>query len=252
MSNPKELLVPVFLAAAFVLSACGGGGDDSPAAGDVTCAPLSALRAYRYEAIGITEVRAAEGPTPTAPSGAPPPFLFVIQVDGEVQLGDRISVKTKQGDFDAFQEGQTVVIGDTVWTLLGEVWVETGRSPVEIPYEPLEACNAIAPDLSLADLPSTAEDVNGIPSRRYQLEVPNEFFARHVNFQSSHDAARLIETVTVDVAIAEGANYPTSLSVKGSGDYPDGSQVLAEVGYEILDVNAPDIDIQPPCTDDCR
>ena len=117
---------------------------------------------------------------------------------------------------------------------------------------PLHACNAIAPDLSLSDLPSTLEDVNGIASRTYQLEVPNEFFGRHPNFQRSSDAARLIETVTVDVSVAEDGNYPTRLSVKGSGEYSDGYQVLAEVGYELANLNSPDIEIEPPCIEDCE
>lgn len=249
MHNAKHLLLPLLLAGAFVIVACGGGGDS--VVGDVSCAPLSALRAYRYEAIGITELRASEDPPSVITSGVPQPFRFVIEVDGEVQAADKISVVTRQGDGVDFQEGRTVVIADTAWVFLG-LWVEKARSPYAVPYVPLDTCNAIAPDLSLAELPFTSEDVNGIPSRRYQLEIPNEFFGRHPNFQQSSDAAQLIDTVTVDVSVAEDARYPTRLSVKGSGDYSNGNQILAEVGYEISDVNAPDIEIEPPCSDDCR
>ncbi len=248
MHNAKHLLLPSVLVAAFVIVACGGGGDSVE--GDVSCAPLSALRAYRYEAIGVTELRASEDP-PAVTSGARQPFRFVIEVDGEVQAPDKISVVTRQGDGVDFQSGQTVAIADNEWVFLG-LWVESVRGPYAIPYVPLDTCNAIVPDLNLAELPFTSEDVNGIPSRRYQLEVPNEFFGRHPNFQAASDAARVIETVTVDVSIAEVARYPTRLSVKGSGDYLDGNQILAEVGYEISDVNATDIEIEPPCSDDCR
>lgn len=252
MHNVKHLLLPLLLAAAFALVACGGG--DSSREGDVSCAPLSALPSYSYEAIGITEVREGEDPPLVINPGAQArqPFRFVIRVDGDVQAPDKISVVTGQGESETPPEGgRTIAIGEKEWVFLGMTWVEKERGPYSIPYVPLDTCNAIAPDLSLSELPSTPEDVNGIASRRYQLEVPNEFFGRHPNFQASSDTARLIETVTVDVSIAEDGNYPTRLSVKGSGEYSDGYKVLAEVGYEISDLNSPDIEIEPPCIEDC-
>ena len=252
MRDAKHLLLPLLFAAAFALAACGIGSGGSD--GNVNCEPLSTLSSYRYEAIGITEVREGENPPLNIPPGARSPFRFVLEVAGEVQAPDKINAVVREGPIAASPDsdaGRTITIGDTEWVFL-QVWVERDRSPFAIPYVPLAACNAIAPDLSLAELPSTPEDVNGIASRRYQLEVPNGFFGRHVNFQMSHDAARLIETVTVDISVAEDGNYPTRLSVKGIGEYSDGPLMIAEVGYELSDLNSSDIEIVPPCSEDCR
>lgn len=254
MRNAKHLILPLLLAATFVLGACGvvdfGGSE-----GEVNCEPLSTLSSYRYEAIGITEVREGEDPPLVVAPGGRPFFRFIIQVDGEVQEPDKINAVSREGGSipssdPESDKGRTIAIGDEQWVFLGR-WVEQHRSPIAVPYVPVDACNAIAPDLSLADQPSTPEDVNGIASRRYQLEVPNEFFGRHVNFQRSSDAARLIETVSVDISVAEDGNYPTRLSVKGTGEYPDGPVLIAEVGYELSDLNASDIEIMPPCSEDC-
>lgn len=195
----------------------------------------------------MTEVKESEDPVLAASSLLPLPFRLLVESTGEVEGQDRISAVIRQGEGrGGFTEGQTVAIEDEMWALLAGNWSSVGLRPNPIPYAPLATCNAIAPDLQLSDAPSTPEDVNGIPTLHYEVEVPNEFYARHVNFGIGGDEAQLIETVTVDVWIAENANYPVKVLVKGVGDYPDGSQILSEVGYEISDINATDIEITPP------
>ena len=78
--------------------------------------------------------------------------------------------------------------------------------------------------------------------------MPNEFHSRHVNFSAGSDQVRLIDTVTADVWITENANYPVKVVVKGMADYSDGSHLMSEIGYEISDINATEIDIAPPVT----
>lgn len=241
MHNSTRFLFPPIFVAALVLAACSGGSSS-----DVSCVPLSSFRAYRFEAVGTTEVKESEDPALAESSDFPVPFRLVIESKGEAQGEERIQAVTRHGDGRAYQEGQTVAIGDTMWSLVGEQWVQNVRSPFPVPFAPLATCEAIAPDLKLAELSFTAEDVNGIASLHYQLEVPNEFYARHVNFSASGDEAQLIETLTVDVWIAEGANYPTKVVVEGTAEYPDGSELLSEIGYEIFDINATDIDISSP------
>ena len=243
MHSSKYLAFLLLLAAAVVLAACSGGGSSQ----EVSCVALSSFRSYRFEAVGISEVK--ESPEPSPIVAAPfPPFRLVVEVEGETQGADTIDALVRQGDGEGFQERRTIVIGQKIWTLLGDRWLENERttSQLPIPYVPVDTCRAIAPDLKLADLPSTAEDVNGVASLHYQLELPNMFFARHPNFGPSGDTARLIESVAVDVWIAEGANYPVKVGVVGTGSYPGGSELRAEVGYEISDISSSDIEISPP------
>lgn len=226
-----------------MLAACGGSGSSS----EVSCVPLESFRAYRFEAIGLTEVKESEDPVLAASSELPIPFRLLVESTGEVQGEDRINAVVGHGEVQGLlTEGQTVAIGDKMWSLLAGIWVENVRSPFPVPFTPLATCNAIAPDLRLSDVSFTREDVNGIPSLHYQVELPNQFHARHVNFSSGGDEVRLIDTVTADVWIAENANYPVKVIVRGTAGYPDGSDLLSEVSYEISDINATDIDITPP------
>lgn len=243
--RPLIIICLMTVAAAIVLGACGVGSDEKDER-EVSCVPLSALRSYRFEARGVTEVQ--ESPPPLASSGqAPPPFRLVIEVEAEAQGEERLSSVVRQGNEDGFSEGrQSIIVDDTVWRLTGETWQENERGPFEVPYLAVETCRAIAPDLVISGLSPTPDDVNGIASLHYQLELQNNFFARHINVGPTSDLARFIETVTVDLWIPEGANYPVKVEVKGEGKYPDGSRLIGEISYEMSDINSSDIDIQPP------
>jgi hypothetical protein len=231
----------------------GGGPVGTPSAGPggglVACEALNKLQRYRYTyrfQISSPQPETTLDETQVGiPTFALPPnnpdFEFGQEFEGSVVAPDRIRQLVKnEGQPDL----EIVFIGDQSWTYVGSSgpWQSTG--PVPPSFTPDKVCNAVlsAPDFEGA-VPAT-EQLNGAASRHYRFDGV-EAETAGVLLGPVSDMGRLLKEYDVDVWLSEDG-WPIRLETSSEGTYPSGRKLFIELALEIKDVNAIDIEVEPP------
>lgn len=241
MGKLKWLGLP--LLALGVWAACtSGGGSVAPspgAEGEASCEPLSELERYRYDAHVTLAVSPHDAPDALSP------FTIPMEIDGAIQGQNRQAAihypETPQDDL------HVVVVGDRYWHLLG-TWVPGTLgpdSPVVIPFMPLDLCTSLAPDVVASGPGVATEEINGVAARKYHFDaLRSDFSSRLWGPQS--DMAQFIPEYTLDIWLAEEGNWPVRFDLSGTGTYPNGQELQAQVFLEIRDIDDKSIEIVPP------
>jgi hypothetical protein len=242
------VLLIALLASAFL--ACGGGKfDPAYQAGQLAC-DGHAKKSYHYTVKVLEEQVAVP---PATPDPNTPPAMASWDIQGAVEGGDRI------GSLDAHQHnevtggaGDVEVIflenGDSFFNL-GDEWkaVSDATGSVNLAFQPLNICNALAPDADTTKLgASVAESVNGIPSLKFSFQdLPSEFTARIPDLTGG-DAGNQIKTISGSVWVAERGNLITKLEVTGSGQYPDGQKAIdLDLKFEVSELDT-EVSVKAP------
>ncbi len=230
----------------------GGGFAESPSAGPggglVACEGLNKVQRYRYTYSFQISSPQPETPLDETQVGTPafalppdnPDFEFGQEFEGSVVAPDRIRQLVKnEGQLDL----ELVFIGEQSWTYVGDgPWQATG--PVPPTFPPGQVCNAVlsAPDFEGA-VPVT-EELNGAASRHFRFEGV-EAETAGVLLGPVSDMGRLLKVYDVDVWLSEDG-LPVRLETSSEGTYPSGRKMFIELALEIIDVNAKDIEVEPP------
>ena len=243
----------VALAMLVIGVACAGGGGPvgtpsaGPGGGLVACEALDKLQRYRYTYSFQISSPQPETPLDETKVGLPafalppnnPDFEFGQEFEGSVVAPDRVRQLVKnEGQPDL----ELIFIGEQTWTFLGGQWNPSGPVPVSFP--PGQVCNAVlsAPDFE-GVVPAT-EQLNGAASRHYRFEGV-EAETAGVLLGAESDMGRLLTVYDVDVWLSEDG-WPARLETSSEGTYPSGRKMFIELALEIKDVNAKDIEVEPP------
>jgi hypothetical protein len=213
---------------------CSAIGDQETTAPDhIACDMLNAA-SYRYEGHASLIIGAND------PAGT-----FLTDITGQVEAGRNIqeSVTTTWDNLSGHSEH--IQVGDSQFFSWGNgIWDDISSRPPVIPYLPAVLCDAIAADITSEMLTGPEEDVNGIPSVHVHFaDLVSQFAARTPDF--SGDPRQYITTFTGDIWVARGG-YITKLSVAGAGEYPDHTPISISASYEISDLHAVGIVVDPP------
>jgi hypothetical protein len=214
------------------------------------CLALQNLKTYRYSVqLELESPEPAEGPaqptvTPTTAITRPytGDFLFEYQVDADFVAPDRTSVLIDSGG----GELAMIVIGQEVWTRMGEGGWARPQHPPPLPYQPLDICQALLPELDLSSLEPQEEEANDVKALRYTLPEVSAGQALVKIFGPESDMAFLISTLDADLWLAKKDGWPVRMEISGSGLYGDGRELRVYLLIDIKDVNSDDITVEPP------
>ncbi len=230
----------------------GGGPVGTPSAGPggglVACEALDKLQRYRYTYSFQISSPQPETPLDETQVGLPtfalppnnPDFEFGQEFEGSVVAPDRIRQLVKN---EGLPDLELVFIGEQAWSYLSGQWI-AASGPVPVSFPPGQVCNAVlsAPDFE-GVVPAT-EQLNGAASRHYRFEGVEAETAGLLLGPAS-DMGRLLKVYDVDVWLSQDG-LPVRLETSSEGTYPSGRQMFIELALEIKDVNAKDIEVEPP------
>jgi len=259
-------LVALSMAVALT-AACGGGGSDgnsptpkataaaTPVASPVTAAPvpcqtLQNAKTFRYvskvtlESPETTETPTAELPLPssTRTRAFTGPFLYQVDVDASVVTPDRFHFTITSTDTPPFG---IIVIGQDIWREIEGKW-ELTNQPVSILYQPIPVCEAILPELNLAQAEPQREEIDGLETIHYSFlkNASPEGVAKV--FGENSDMALLIKALDVDLWLSADGEKLVRLDFKGKGLYIDGRPLMVHLVLDVRDINDESITVEPP------
>lgn len=240
--------------AAVAASACGGDDDGGVAftPGTVVCDAL-ANTSYRYNASVHFVVDAAPTPTPEGVVPGPGAADIAQVILGAVEDADSYQAEMTFNQAGASAPTTTGAIHDDgkAWLQSGGRWTpqvtEGSSRPVElIPYLPKTLCAALAPDVDAMAPDHASEDVNGVPSQRFDYALlTSDFPDRSPDFGGSSDVGSMINVFSGSVWVANDGNFISKMQMSGQGRYADGSVLHFEISYEVSDWGS-DVKVEPP------
>lgn len=245
MENVRLLGATLALAAVSVLiAACGGDdGGSSTATGSLNCNAM-ADTSYRFsgEVMFDTELPAAADPSLGE-------LHWKSTVEGEVEDEDSIRAVINNTDYGAVNTTLEAIIdnGEKYRFLPDFGWQDLQAAPDyrPIPYLPFVTCEALAVDFDPAEHQGREEEVNGIPSTRYELsDFATDMPDRMPDIGPSSDVSVYVNTFSGIVWVAD-AGYISKLDLTGVGYYPDGKKLTARFILDIKDWGA-DINVEKP------
>lgn len=236
--------------------ACGGGEDSEGPAPPLTegtlvpCSALEDLNTYRYSVQVTMESPEPAGtpaePTVTATPGITRPYTgdFVLdyRIDADFVAPDRTQAVVTSGS----GELPMLFIGQEAWIQLGEGrWTRPDYQP-PLPYQPLDVCQALLPELDLTLLEPQEEEANDVKALRYTLSEAPAGRALAKIFGPESDVTLLVTELSVDLWLAKSGGWPVRTEISGSGLYADGRELHVHLLIDVKDANSGDISVEPP------
>lgn len=242
-----DRLVIIFTLALLGAVACVGSGGSSTTPTPLTqvnCEPLTTFDRYRYASV-VTFDLEERGPDmePETPDLGPSAYKITFDIDGAVEPPDRIGAVVS---YPVGSGGNLPIIGigNVTWTQVVGVWSRDDLPPPEL-YPAAKMCAGLAPDVDLSGLEGEPDEINGIPVVHYRFDdLPSQFPAAIWSLGS--DFARLIDTLDVELWLAQDGGYPVRQDVRGVGHYENGRALVVEAFTEVRDINDKSIKIEPP------
>ena len=236
-----------------VACASGSGGPTrnpsaGPGGGLVACEALDKLHSYRYTFSFLISSPQPETPLDETqvvlPAFALPPnnpdFEYGQEFEGSVVAPDRIRQLVKN---EGAPDLELVYIGEEAWTYLSGQWI-AASGPLPPSFPPDQVCSAVLSGPDFGGVVPVKEELNGIATRRYRFErVDADTVGILLGPQS--DMGRLLKVYEMDVWLGEDG-WPARLEARSEGTYPSGRKMFIELTLEIKDVNAKDIEVEPP------
>ena len=251
--------VALAMALAFLSLACTGGKQGSPdlpglpgegTVGLATCNELAKAKRFRYNFEYKLESPKPSGDTDASAVGNPPfvlrpndpDFLIAQTIEGSFVEPDKFSLSIKTpGQADL----PTVYIGERRWAKLGDSWAESESSTLGPPFPPLMVCLSALTGLEFDAVTPAEEELNGLAVRHYSFgQITLENMATAL-WGSESDMGRLLKVHDVEVWLTEDGSL-ARLETRSQGTYPSGRKLLLEQALDIKDVNAGDIEVEPP------
>jgi hypothetical protein len=216
----------------------------------VPCQTLANAKTFRYvskvtlESPETTETPTAELPLPssTRTRAFQGPFLYQVDVDASVVTPDRFRFAITTTDTPPFG---IIVIGQEIWRETNGNWELTSQ-PVDVLYQPIPVCEAILPELNLAQAEPQREELDGLETAHYSFlkNASPEGVAKV--FGENSDMALLIKALDVDLWLSDDGDELVRLELKGKGLYSDARPLMVHLVLDVRDINDESITVEPP------
>jgi hypothetical protein len=191
-----------------------------------------------------TETPTADLPPPSATVARAfgGPFLYQYDVEASVITPDRFRFTITTTDVPSVS---IIAIGQEVWQETDGTW-QPQTQPPSIPYQPIPVCEAILPELDLAQAAPQRENIDGLDTIHYSFPKNASPQGVAAVFGEGSDMALLIKTLNVNLWLSgDGANL-VRLEFEGKGLYSSGRPLMVHVVLDVRDINDKDIKIEPP------
>jgi len=253
------VILAVLMLIGGLATACGGGDESTPGQSatvgpeglSAPCLALEDLKTYRYSVLLVME-----SPEPT--EGAPAPTVTPTTTITRPYTGDFTFDYRIEADFVAPDRTQAlvtstgagelpmIVIGQDVWIRLGEADWSRPQYPTTVPYQPVDVCQALFPELDLSALEPKEEEANDIDTLSYTLSQVPAGEALSKIFGPESDMALLISKLDADLWLAKKGGWPVRMDISAGGLYGDGRELRVHLLIDVKDANNGDIKVEPP------
>jgi hypothetical protein len=247
------LAAVVILLAGSLLVACGGGGkvEEAPQAAATAAAtpeegvagaisgPAEAfakLESYRMNMRLTMEGASAEG------QGA-----LALDLEGAFVAPDRSQTHVNARVGELQLEEESISVGGQTWVKTGDNWVEGEPQFKLSDVSPASLLQCLDPEQLLRFKPSK-ETVNGVDSLRYSIDRAGIEALGCSGAVLGQEATPddLPEDSSMDLWLAEDGGWPVRLTMTAQGVMDNGNEMSLDFSMDVTDVNAADIDIEPP------
>ncbi len=167
-----------------------------------------------------------------------------IDVTGMFVAPDKSQMKIALG-VDG-EEMEAIVVGDQTWLRFGEEWTESteGAMDVEL-FSPVDLKSSIIDEGMLAVAVTSKEKMNGVDTVHYAVTETSPEQLTEL-FGAELQGAEMVEEMTIDLWLTADGGYPTRIVAEMAGKDEDGRDMRVELEMNIIDLNDPDIDVEPP------
>jgi hypothetical protein len=243
----------VILLAGSLLVACGGGGkveEAPPAAATAAATPeegaagaisgpaeaFAKLESYRMNMRLTMEGASAEG------QGA-----LALDLEGAFVAPDRSQTHVNARVGELQLEEESISVGGQTWVKTGDNWVEGEPQFKLSDVSPASLLQCLDPEQLLRFKPSK-ETVNGVDSLRYSIDRAGIEALGCSGAVLGQEATPddLPEDSSMDLWLAEDGGWPVRLTMTAQGVMDNGNEMSLDFSMDVTDVNAADIDIEPP------
>jgi hypothetical protein len=246
--------------AALILVACKGSSGNGASTGDgngangltvsVSCDAIQDIDSYRYVFdLNLTLPAGSEDATATA---TPEPltrtlesltdFLSDVEGEGAFVAPDQSAILMRSGT----EELEVRTIAEQSWVRLGATWQEQEPPGPGDLITPASVCadqvQGLAPALSKAK--GEADTVNGIETVHFQLDETD--LAGDPDLQGPSGEEGVPDDLSVDIWLEKEAGWPVRLQTSLTDTDENGDTISQDLFMEFLDINDPDIEIEPP------
>jgi len=251
MRTPIRMLVAAGLLLPLLLSACGGGEEESTGHGTETppsggpaipIASLADLESFRYSIemhIGVPGLKDALLPGFAA-------LLSDVEIRGAVVAPDKSEMQMTLGE-----SGRTmgaVVIGEQTWFSSGEEWTETPNGAPDVSLlSPDKLSGSIIDGGAFAGSEPAREKLNGVDALHYSQTQSGLGSLRELLGIGEPRDDLPVET-KMDLWLTEEGRYPIRLVIDARGKDEEEREVSIQLEMNVTDLNDPGIEIKPPKT----
>jgi hypothetical protein len=244
------------IAALVIVMIVQGSDDDDPFAdipvpeGRVSCEAFVRADSYRWAASVTFFLEERPAGMDDSDGYGAKEFSFTQNMEGSYDHGAYEVVISTPVESESEEPAHIIVVGDNYWTLLNDVWApgRVAEAPsFPVPYLPYNTCSAIAPDIFLQGVVGVPESVSEVSAHKYHFdELPTELPDRHASFGPQSDAARLIQTFSGDIWVADEGGYIIKFDMAGVGAHANGRKFSVKLSYDLSAINDKSVSVVPP------
>jgi hypothetical protein len=249
MRTPVRALAVGALSLSILLSACGGGEEqtakeaaETPTSGGqaIPIASLAELKSFRYSITMHIEIPGLEDEL--LPGLAD--FLSDVEIRGASVAPDKSEMQMVLG-----KAGKTmgaVVIGDKTWFSSGEEWTETPNGALDVSLlSPDTVSSSVINQEAFAGTEPAKEAISGVDTLHYTATQSGLGSLADLLGVAEPENDVPVETKT-DLWLTEDGGYPVRVVIDARGTDAEGREVSVQLELNVTDLNDPGIEIEPP------
>jgi len=249
MRTPVQALAVGALSLSILLSACGGGGDQTakeaaatptPGRQAIPIASLAELKSFRYSITMHIEIPGLEDEL--LPGFAA--LLSDVEIRGASVAPDKSEMQMTLGE--SGQVMGAVVIGERTWFSSGEEWTETPNGAPDVSLlSPEKVSGSVIDEEVFAGAEPTKEKMNGVDALHYTANQSGLGSLRELLGVAEPENDVPVET-KMDLWLTEDGGYPVRMVIDAGGTDTEGEEVSVQLEMNVTDLNDPGIEIEPP------
>jgi len=249
MRTPVRALAVGALSLSILLSACGGGEEqtakeaaETPTSGGQTIptASLAKLKSFRYSL--TMHIALPEMENELLPGFAA--LLSDVEIRGASVAPDKSEMQMTLGE--SGQVMGAVAIGERTWFSSGEEWTETPNGAPDVSLlSPDKLSGSVIDEKAFAGAKPAKETMNGVDALHYTADQSGLGSLADLLGIAEPENDVPVET-KMDLWLTEDGGYPVRVVIDARGTDAEGREMSVQLELNVTDLNDPGVEIEPP------
>ena len=249
MRTPVRALAVGALSLSILLSACGGGEDQTakeagetptPDGQAIPIASLAELKSFRYSITMHIEIPGLEDQL--LPGFAA--LLSDVEIRGASVAPDKSEMQMTLGE--SGQVMGAVAIGERTWFSSVEEWTETPNGAPDVSLlSPENVSGSVIDEKAFAGAKPAKEKMNGVDALHYTADQSGLGSLADLLGVAEPENDVPVET-RMDLWLTEDGGYPVRVLIDARGTDAEGREMSVQLELNVTDLNDPGIEIEPP------